>query len=250
MEKIVKCQCKKCGVNVEFDAGELAPGEVRKGACPSCGMDMTFCDNSVGNALGVAPDQLGIRAESFNQRQFANEFSKKNKKIRRANLQILNSNKPGKGTGFVYRNNLFWSIFLPPLFVGVCAIIGRQIASDTENNYSGDPTGATIMVMIAGGIFAIIPWGICVWNTFERICSSCGRFDALRDIGSSEHVETRDTTQKEIRAAFVQHQLGKPEEMITYLQEVKVKQHTKKTRNRCICCGQDDYIYSCYTTKS
>ena len=43
---------------------------------------------------------------------------------------------------------------------------------------------------------------------------------------------------------------GKPEEMIAYLQDVKVKQHTKKTRNRCICCGQDDYIYSSYTTKS
>lgn len=46
MEKISKCPCASCGTHVEFDAGELALGEVRKGPCPSCGAEMWFFDNS------------------------------------------------------------------------------------------------------------------------------------------------------------------------------------------------------------
>jgi hypothetical protein len=53
-----------------------------------------------------------------------------------------------------------------------------------------------------------------------------------------------------MRHAFMQHQFGKPEEMITYYQDVKVKEHTSETPCRCIFCGCNDSRYSSYTTKS
>jgi hypothetical protein len=57
MGKLSKCKCENCGVNVEFDASELVPGEVRRGPCPDCGVDMDFYRES----------QSGIKPEDFNR---------------------------------------------------------------------------------------------------------------------------------------------------------------------------------------
>ena len=46
MEKLSKCQCPSCGINVEFDPSPLAPGEVRHGPCPGCGADMRFYETA------------------------------------------------------------------------------------------------------------------------------------------------------------------------------------------------------------
>jgi hypothetical protein len=147
------------------------------------------------------------------------------------------------------RFSLYSMALVPFLFFSTCSFFGERAAKEPGTNLTGDPVGASFMYAVAWGIFVLIPWGFCVWDTFSRSCSSCGRLDAMRDIGRSENVGTRDTTQKEIRYAFMQHQLGKPEEMIAYSQDVKVKEHTTKTARRCIFCDESDDYYSSYTTK-
>jgi hypothetical protein len=43
---------------------------------------------------------------------------------------------------------------------------------------------------------------------------------------------------------------SKPEEMITYLQDVKVKKHTTVAKSRCVFCDYETDFYDSYTTKS
>jgi hypothetical protein len=254
MGMLSKCKCENCGINVEFDSSQLAPNEIRKGACPQCGIEMTFFNKTEtsGLPIGISPEQLLTnthKADKINTKEALKQFAASN-----VTNQTKSSSKFGnvshKKVRFYIRGNLSGALCIPPIFVGACLYLGKHLANQPDNNFSGNFWGATGMVAFFVGIFALPAWIYYTFKTFSRQCNSCHKLDAMCDFGEKEIVGTKDLTQKETRFAFIQHQIGKPEEVIAYNQDVKVKEHTEKQGRKCVYCGNQDFHYSSYTSKN
>ncbi len=256
MGKLSKIKCENCGVNVEFDASRLYPGESRKVPCPSCGADI-LCINStprkklrkdVGlnlSALSTQSVKPGFQ-EDDPIRRFRD--TKRRSRILKSPTGEHSAKRFGISRGVVALWFLAILTFGPWLTCFLAIMLDCNLFDDQK--YGQMSVGA---VILAGCGFSVITGLFLLFLFFDvekRKCPNCGKWGALRDTGSSSVVSSTDATEKELRNAFIGQQLGRPEEMITYLQDVKVKKHTTVATSRCVFCDYETDFYDSYTTKS
>jgi len=284
MEKTSKCQCKSCGVNVEFDAKQLAPDEVRNGPCPVCGIDMFFFNAKKDADISIKRTTLeGNNCENFKNKlyEFIYQNGHRARDVHKAIIALCDVSQKTKNSGSeritirdiwlslfdwnhanslimrikkVKRINLYLSFVVPVVWLFLSFILGIIIESSRKERLAelyqfGAPGTSVTFVCVTLGFFFVPATIYFLFKTGMGQCIKCRKFDAMRKSGRSKFIGTKDTTQKEMRGGIFQEEFGKPEAIITYLQDVKVQKHTSAVPRRCIFCGYNDYEYSSYTTK-
>ena len=253
MGRLTKSKCEHCAINVEFDASCLHPGEFRKVPCPNCGTDI-LCFSSASKKsqknAGLKTKDLSAQANlGFREDDPLLKYRhvKPPSRTFKSPFKLPTVERSTKKFGVSRGVVALW--FLGILTISPWLICFALCCAD--DNWASD---SGLAGLIFGGCGFSVVTGLFLLFLFfdveKRKCPNCGKWGALRDTGSSSVVSSTDATERELRNAFIGQQLGRPEEMITYLQDVKVKKHTTVGTSRCIFCGDETELYDSYTTKS